>query len=392
MFKKTTYAFVSFGLLALVACGGDDPGNTTPAPQDCTGEPDQVLDQGVVNTDTTLEGCVQVEQYVGITEGAKITVQPGTTLQFADGAGFKTQEAGALHAAGTQSEPILMTGSQATSGFWSGLYFENTTNPDNVLEYVTIEHAGKENDGSVVLDGEEGRISVENVTIRDGKTSGFVIHTFNQATIESFEDNTITGHATPMSVRADALTAITSSNSLTGNADDRVEVTDWLLSSDTTFHDIGVPLLITEGVGLPANAPVRLTIEPGVELVMSQKTDITAQEDCVLNARGTADNPIIIRGKEQLAGYWTKIRFEESRSADNVLEHVEISDAGATEEVAVQVGGVTDGSQVVLNDVSFENIDGTAIHANEYSEILGCNNMSFNSVSGDDYNRTDACQ
>ncbi|MEL6848551.1 MAG: hypothetical protein AAFP92_08535 [Bacteroidota bacterium] len=56
---------------------------------------------------------------------------------------MSVDDKGSFHAVGTAEEPIVIRGSQAIQGFWTGIYLEGT-NPLNELTYVTLEHGGRD--------------------------------------------------------------------------------------------------------------------------------------------------------------------------------------------------------------------------------------------------------
>ena len=68
--------------------------------------------------------------------------RPASSLVFpAANTGWVTST-GSLTANGTSGNPIVLTGSTQSPGFWIGVRFQDSNSINNVLEYVTIKYAG----------------------------------------------------------------------------------------------------------------------------------------------------------------------------------------------------------------------------------------------------------
>jgi len=113
--------------------------------------------------------------YLGTVESdglSTLTIEAGVELQFATGGagsgiiiGLDDTHLGQIVAAGTAQRPIVMRSAEATpaAGDWMGLYFRYSPTDGNVLDHVTITHAGAssgaqgfgcgpaENDASILL-------------------------------------------------------------------------------------------------------------------------------------------------------------------------------------------------------------------------------------------------
>lgn len=115
----------------------------------------------------------------GVTLKMDTTSDSGLTL------GTSAVRQGVLIANGTAAAPILFTSPKAVPapGDWTNIYFRNTPNTGNTMNYVTVEYAGGfsglqgygcgpvENDGSVLIVPDSGRPAsafMQNSTIRNG--------------------------------------------------------------------------------------------------------------------------------------------------------------------------------------------------------------------------------
>ena len=103
------------------------------------------------------------------------------------------------------------------------------------------------------------------------------------------------------------------------------------------------PLTLTEPcyiINQYASVSAPLTINPGTTISFGESSALSLEDGGSINAVGTAEKPIVLRGREHSAGYWTGLRIG-SNSPHNHLSYVTVEDAGAkggSDEGAVQVG------------------------------------------------------
>lgn len=123
-----------------------------------------------------------------IADGASLVLEQGVHLLF-DGDGYievtGTNNSSFLKANGTNSNPIIMEGTQAQAGFWDGLGI-TTNSQNNLLNYVTIRHAG--NNAYFYSAGSEAslrignyfygntKVSLNNVNIEQSTGCGMVVY------------------------------------------------------------------------------------------------------------------------------------------------------------------------------------------------------------------------
>lgn len=72
-----------------------------------------------------------------------------------------------------------------------------------------------------------------------------------------------------------------------------------------------------------------VTIEPGVIIEFTEGSALYSNKSGSISAIGTANEPIILRGEEDLKGYWQGVYFRGNKSIKNKLEHVHIQNAGS---------------------------------------------------------------
>ena len=109
---------------------------------------------------------------------AALILEAGVSLTFNSGAGLSVSSSGSLMAIGTEGEPILFTGLEASPGYWEGIEFSRSNSINNQLDYVTVEYAGAgnvSNSGNIdssCTPGSPTRFSVTNSIIKDSFSWG----------------------------------------------------------------------------------------------------------------------------------------------------------------------------------------------------------------------------
>ncbi len=122
-----------------------------------------------------------------------------------------------------------------------------------------------------------------------------------------------------------------------------------------------------------------LIIEEGVELRMASNARITVKGEGLINAVGTADHPITIKGNASSSGYWYTI-IVESNNPDNVFDYVSISDGGGESyysNTSVYIGG---SGQLTIKNSSISNSKGYGLYTD--GSIPNFSNNTF-SKNGD---------
>jgi hypothetical protein len=102
------------------------------------GEPDNLY-SGELAQDTVWspeKGPIRIESDLIIPVGVTLTILPGTSVEFMQGAGMTVR--GQLKALGTEDQRIYFSSQRLVAQRWGGLKFENTME-HNELNYVTIE-------------------------------------------------------------------------------------------------------------------------------------------------------------------------------------------------------------------------------------------------------------
>lgn len=104
-----------------------------------------------------------------IGDNSVVTIEPGTSMEFAQSAGLRVEDNAGLKAVGTASKKIVLTGTTALAGAWSGIEFWFTNNVNNEIAYTTISYAGSD-EAAIYMWGNP-TINVHDMTISDVPTS-----------------------------------------------------------------------------------------------------------------------------------------------------------------------------------------------------------------------------
>ncbi len=132
-------------------------------------------------------------QYV--VDGSSITIEPGvhfemsadTFITFGWNSGAAT-----VTAVGTEEDPIVFTGTDASAGSWRGLEVELNVTTNSALQYVVVEHAGNpadpEDSAAIYLDA---AVPVQNCTFND--IAGYGVRLDGEANAALVTDNTVSG-------------------------------------------------------------------------------------------------------------------------------------------------------------------------------------------------------
>jgi hypothetical protein len=317
----------------------------------------------------TVKGVLQINN------GKTLTFAPGTVILFDDNqygfqGGFQGISA-SIVAKGTEQEPIIFTSAKQNkaAGDWSGVEFENCD-----FEWCTFEYGGSimRDEFTFAMIDFSGTGSFKHCTLKESIGTGLQVG----GMFTAFEYNTITNcgeweseydypMAAPDSYSVTTPTQISGVKKLEAmgagnviNTAKGVGMGTNVLET-TTLHKLNCPYLFDNIYGLHVGGTgTTLTIEPGVQIkigtgdVIFGGGDLSVGITCVLIAKGTADNPIIITGITEEAGNWDGVYFSPLCGAGCILEYCHITgggnDAPGQGDAIVEIPGETDeGAHIV---------------------------------------------
>lgn len=141
-----------------------------------------LIDGSKLTSDATM---IKQEVPWRITPGAKIdgavlTVEPGTTIEF-DTNGYIEVEAGSgLYAVGTPAEQITFTGALKQHGYWRYIDFgDNVNNAMSVLDHCIVEYGGGYNNNSGIITIGGSKPSIHNTTVAYSSSWGIKLYDGN---------------------------------------------------------------------------------------------------------------------------------------------------------------------------------------------------------------------
>jgi len=339
-----------------------------------------------INVDTSIPaGTYLVESDVYVYGGATLTLQPGVHIQFGRSARLIIEDDGVASFVGTATAPIVLTGQDATPGFWQGVFFSDSNSTSNVLEYVTVEYAGNEDDtssGDLVI--EQGtRLALRHCTLRHSAGVGLAVRNNGYEARLTLENNVLTdnamGAATVLIQQVEALNA---TNTFSGNTRERVLLgagTDQTLTRDTTMPALDVDYQVTGSIYLEAH----LTIAPGVRMLFEDDLLLDVTDAGILTAVGTAAEPIVFSAVDPTPGYWMGINFGDSNSVSNIMQYFVVEYAGQNTPWSHGAIVVWNGSRVQIDHGTVRGGEGWGIWirgANYNADIATANSFADNAA------------
>lgn len=275
-------SLILFGTLFFVSCSKDDADDPDPVEEIL---PPIVLECDYFTQDRVLENDPQrpVDYIIGCyanIEGS-LRIEPGVVIEFENHAGMRVNlDNKVFEIRGTESEPVILTGTSKQKGYWRGIFLTEAHNPNNLIEHTVIEYAGSQPftgsspvyEGSLALRGVSGTspqaLNLHHVAIKNGGSWGLDLHRIETNATVTTSNLVITGNEdVPVKVSAVMANIFDSSSSFTGNASDFLNITSdhgTLENMDVTWQKLDVPYLVDGRVFLKSEA--HLAIEAGVEM------------------------------------------------------------------------------------------------------------------------------
>lgn len=334
---------------------------------------------------------------------ADLTIEAGVEIAFLERGRLEITE-GVFRVEGTQDDPVVFRGVEASPGWWDGLSVR-TDRSNNRIDWLELSHAGRDNIGSwtepaglivgAAGSGNVATISVHNSSFFDNDGYGLYIYAESLAstTLLGFSNNHFEGNTGPAAKIAPAhMNAVEGSNSATGNGMDVIEVADGRYESNSTWRNMGIPWFIAETVSIEDGTT---TIEPGTEIRFFDGANLRVRGARLL-AEGTPTEHILMVGSEPQAGWWVGVQVARSSGGNSVFSHVEVRHAGKSAQhnwldpagITVGAPASADAADVLVNDCIISDI-GVPTESTAYG-IQVCTSTSSPNCSGSTIN-PDVC-
>jgi len=116
-----------------------------------------------------------------VQDGGVLTIEAGTTLKFSDNTTISVGQTGTgkVLINGTAQSPVTLTTQYdpPVVGGWYGLVFYSGTASGSQVTYTTIDYAGGNGDGAIVVDSAlpDGTLTLDHVAIDHNDTVDFAV-------------------------------------------------------------------------------------------------------------------------------------------------------------------------------------------------------------------------
>jgi len=128
------------------------------------------------------------------------------------------------------------------------------------------------------------------------------------------------------------------------------------------------------------NVTAALTISPGVTLEFDEGVWMSVNSGGSLSAVGTAAEPIVFTGSQEVPGYWGGLYFYYSNSLNNRLEHVTIEYGGAADEANLMTSGSSsEPARLAVRNCTLRNSAGCGF---EFNDTTVMTEFATNTVIG----------
>lgn len=276
-----------------------------------------------------------------------LTLEAGVEVRFGADANLEVgsfNSAYTLNIEGTEAAPVVFRGETEEPGFWQGFWVDSTVLTNSKIDHLTVKHAGGGDKVAVAINAP---IEVSHLTLEDNLSPVYISGAGLKSTSTGWK---ISGSETyPLQVSVGALLSLPKDSHYTGNTSDEIVVYDSRLEQSGAISPQDVPFVLHDG--LVVSGAAELTVEAGCTFLMAADTmvDLAAfGEAPSITMVGTEQAPIVFKGQEETAGFWSGIRVQDTLSTDSAFEWVEVRhgggealDADFVLEVAVPVSHCT---------------------------------------------------
>lgn len=390
-------ALVAFAALVISSCSKKEDELTNLSVERNNTSNAQTLDMTNINTNMVIEDRVNGVDYIvthNIVITGNVTINPGVTIQFAEGAGFLVEEQGSIIAKGAVSNEIYFNAQNGKRGGWLGITFLSNS-PRNVLSYCKIEQGGADNtygkaNVTVGSGNNTAQVEISNCKIVSSAADGILLSEGSKV-LNFSSNNFTTNTAYPISMHIADAVNMNDGNLFSNNGKEFIHVTATnMVNAAVTLKNLHEAFCLSGEI----TAGNTVTIEAGARIYMDQNASMIIDGQHghgSFKAVGTASQPIIISSAYNGTGIWKNIQFISSNSDDNHIEYCTISGGGLTsgsgaEGMISVVNNGTGESNVVIRNSNIMNSAAIGIFIesqnSEYnSDIIYANNYS-NNVKG----------
>jgi hypothetical protein len=393
---NTYKVYQNLRMLALVAAASslflntscrnrdDDEDQPAPTPIDLCSNPTQALTNWRDGADYIVD-C-----RFSVTTGT-LSIAPGTEIQFTSGGSIEIDGQARIDANGTAAAPIRLVPTSGTP-FWGGmLIYSSSVHSLAHCEFVSAGVAGAFSypfGATAALQVGKGTVNINNCTVRNAAGDGVYFNDRDVINISSFANNIIRdNNGFPVVISVEILNNLNlSNNQYTGNGTNRIRLYNsnavGSLSGNITWNNPGIPFEFSNSYSNLVDIQQSLTINAGVSLYVENGFSMQAIGSLTVN--GTAAQPVVIQGKQNLAGWWHGINVK-SNSVLNNFNYLTVSDGGGytwidSDVSCVSVGTYTSSpAQLTMNNCTIRNSPGCGIETSS-AAVLNQTGTTFVNV------------
>jgi hypothetical protein len=273
---------------------------------------------------------------VNVTQMAKVSFEAGVDYRMAVDTSLEIGWAGSeatIVANGTTAKPVNFGRASETAGMFQSIIIGPKVRSDSVLTNVKI--AGGGNGGAALH--LRGPIKIDTVAL-DGNQTGLTIE--GPGFVAGSKGLSITktmGHAA--TVEPNNAVTLPKGGTFLGNMRDWIVLKRGTYSMEMgTLPNLGVPYrvegdILTQGMS-------SLTIEPGTNFVMAADASIEfgwAGGEATITAVGSAENPIVFKGSDDVVGYWEGLIVNRNVRSSSKLAFVHVVNGGKAGGAALRL-------------------------------------------------------
>lgn len=281
---------------------------------------------GSATTIAALDVAYRIDDNDVLRASDEFTISAGTEIEFGEASGLYMTSTGTLAIDGQSGNPVRLTGTEQTAGYWKGIGFDSSP-VRHVIRFTVIEYGGNADphsglDQSANIAIEENVLELRNSTVRNSGSFGLYIET-EGSTLPDFAANFFSQNAeAPMLILPSQMIAIDSASDFTNNTARYILVDDGSTSVNGTVSPLAgdVPYRIDSADVLRFGG--ELTLADGVEIEFEEAAGFFLTSSSKLIAAGTsADGVLLTSAADTPAqGDWKGIVFDSNPLAHELTE------------------------------------------------------------------------
>lgn len=345
----------------------------------------EIVDISEINSAMILKDRVNGVDYIiskNVAVNSTLTIEPGVTLMFENGAGLSINEQGSISALGTPSNKIVFTSKSGKRGDWKGIEVLSS-NAKNVLAHSKVEH-GTDN-VKIGSSAKQAKLEISNSEITAAKNYGIIVA--KGSSLTQFADNKIHTNTTyPLQMHLSDASKLEDLNEFGTNGKEFIQLMgsgSEIILQKITLKKLRIPFVLSG----QSVAGAMVEVLAGARVYMDDQAELTIDGQNgqgSFSAIGTAAQPITIAALYNGVGVWSSIQLRNSNSPNNKIEYCTISGGGKTannNEGMISVVNVSGGnSQVTIRNNNILNSASSGIsiqhlNSNYNNDILTANSF-----------------